>query len=1002
MLNRSSLITMLGLIVFCLTAKFVQADDTSLPVPAHLKTIKSQSIQKLLAPNKRLLSAQHKGANYRFALNLNQTSIDIGIDEVTHNKRGTSTSSASFSSSFKADAKDWTLIYTQGNNSGFGELFGNGQHLLIEQRGEQVFAVDLGLSGLTPGIYENDVIGEPKAFDGLSALGQLKAISAIEQKANQFNKNDDVIVVDLMLLFTQNIVDTFPGDMTQTLMEHLVFKANQTFFDSRINMRLRLVNTQFIDYPNPSSIVALNELRNAFDDDPNTVTDPSLANVATLRDTFGADVVSMIRTHDLNEREVCGIAMFPNPDEDYLVNISNVGISGGSNCIDTFTHEIGHNFGAGHQRINDTSQGAEPAAGALIVQGKFNTMMSSIGTGDMNRDFGLPIFSNPDVTCAAVSCGDVIVANNSATINSFAAVNAALRVAISETPVPSLLPSVTDRDGDMVFDDSDVFPFDATEFLDSDLDGIGDNKDAFPNDFNEQIDSDQDGIGNNADNDDDNDGTDDLADALPLDPEQTADADADGIGGNSDQLDNDFQEIKDNDQDGVGDRNDLDDDNDGVPDYFSASRLIDTEAWVVSAGSDNILRYNTQTGEFIASLLDVPRGGFSFRSDVILSNSQQLYFIAFSDVLAFDRQTNTVRRVIDRSLLSSNFPAHLAFQDNTTLLVNNGLGTSNIESFSLLASGNQKGDSTSDPAVWRDFVIVNGNRLVVAERSTNRLLSFSLDNLTAEPQVLSIQGLNKPEHLVLDSNDNIYVTNAGSRDLSRFDSSGNFLGRFISAGSGGLGQPGCLTIGPEGNIYICSNDTDQVLKYDGSSGAFLNVFVETAAGGLNRPVSLVFAGLPQDEFRLDPEHDSDGDLVNNFDDAFPLDATESVDFDNDGTGNNGDTDDDNDNLPDAYETANNLNPLDSSDAQQDADNDGSSNIAEFEAGTDPNDPNSTPEIPETSSGGGTMEWPWILFVLSLALMRRRIIAIQNELIAHPPRFLSLQSMRHLFEKLLCR
>ena len=980
MINRASLMAVLGLgLLYCLGPKFAQADNTSFPVPAHFKNIKSGSIQNVSAPSKRLLSAQKNSGNYRFALNLNQASIDIGIDEVTYNRRGTPSSSASFSSSFKANAKDWRLIYTQGSNSGFGELFGNGQHLLIEQRGEQVFAVDVGLSGLTPGIYENDVIGDPQAFyelkasDQLKAFDQLKASTHFEKSADQVAAMDDVIVVDLMLLFTQNIVDTFPGDMAQTLMEYLVFKANQTFFDSRINMSLRLVHIQFIDYPNPSSIVALNDLIDAFDDDPNTVTEPSLAGVAALRDTFGADVVSMIRTHDLNEREVCGIAMFPDPNVDYLVNVSNVGISGGSNCYDTFTHEIGHNFGAGHQRFNGNSQGAESAAGALIVPGKFNTMMSSIGTGDINRDFGLAIFSNPDVMCAAVSCGDVTVANNSAAINHFAPANAALRVAISESQVPTLLPSVTDLDGDTVFDDSDVFPFDPTEFLDSDLDGMGDNEDAFPNDFNEQQDTDQDGIGNNADRDDDNDGTDDLADALPLDPTETIDVDGDGVGGNSDQLDNDFQETKDNDQDGVGDRNDLDDDNDGVPDYFSATRLIETEAWVVSAGSDNVLRYNSETGAFIGSLLDVPTGGFSFRSDAILSNTQQLFFIAFSDVLAFDRQTNTVRRVIDRNLLSSNFPVHLAFKDNDTLLVNNGLGTSNIESFSLLASGTQNVDSTSDNPVWRDFV-VDGNRLIIAERNTNRLLSFSLDDITAPPQILSTEGLNKPEHLAIDSNANIYVTNAGSKDLSQFDSSGNFLGRFISAGSGGLGLPSCLTIGPDDNIYICSSDTNQVLKYDGGSGAFLNVFVDTAAGGLNQPVSLVFAGLPQDEFRLDGEHDTDGDLVNNIDDAFALDETESVDSDNDGTGNNADPDDDNDDLPDTYEIANNLNPLNSNDAQQDPDNDGSSNIAEFEAGTDPNDSNSTPEIPaipDTSSGGGSMALSYLFFVLTLALMRRR-------------------------------
>lgn len=55
--------------------------------------------------------------------------------------------------------------------------------------------------------------------------------------------------------------------------------------------------------------------------------------------------------------------------------------------------------------------------------------------------------------------------------------------------------------------------------------------------------------------------------------------------------------------------------------------------------------------------------------------------------------------------------------------------------------------------------------------------------------------------------------------------------------------------------------------------------------------------------------DTDGDGVSDFDDRFPLDRTESLDTDNDGTGNNADTDDDNDGLSDAEELAQGTDPL---------------------------------------------------------------------------------------------
>lgn len=62
---------------------------------------------------------------------------------------------------------------------------------------------------------------------------------------------------------------------------------------------------------------------------------------------------------------------------------------------------------------------------------------------------------------------------------------------------------------------------------------------------------------------------------------------------------------------------------------------------------------------------------------------------------------------------------------------------------------------------------------------------------------------------------------------------------------------------------------------------------------------------------IDP--DIDGDGVTNASDAFPLNASESVDTDGDGIGNNADTDDDNDGFSDIVEIAAGSNPLDAND-----------------------------------------------------------------------------------------
>ncbi len=62
------------------------------------------------------------------------------------------------------------------------------------------------------------------------------------------------------------------------------------------------------------------------------------------------------------------------------------------------------------------------------------------------------------------------------------------------------------------------------------------------------------------------------------------------------------------------------------------------------------------------------------------------------------------------------------------------------------------------------------------------------------------------------------------------------------------------------------------------------------------------------------------------------------------TGNTGPTDGDHDGMPDSWEAAHGLNPLDPADAATDADEDGLSNVEEYLAGTDPRDATSSLRI----------------------------------------------------------
>ena len=55
-----------------------------------------------------------------------------------------------------------------------------------------------------------------------------------------------------------------------------------------------------------------------------------------------------------------------------------------------------------------------------------------------------------------------------------------------------------------------------------------------------------------------------------------------------------------------------------------------------------------------------------------------------------------------------------------------------------------------------------------------------------------------------------------------------------------LGGPRDLAFGPDGNLYVASRFTDQVLEYDGKTGAYLAVVVPSGDFGLHAPWALTF------------------------------------------------------------------------------------------------------------------------------------------------------------------
>jgi hypothetical protein len=108
-------------------------------------------------------------------------------------------------------------------------------------------------------------------------------------------------------------------------------------------------------------------------------------------------------------------------------------------------------------------------------------------------------------------------------------------------------------------------------------------------------------------------------------------------------------------------------------------------------------------------------------------------------------------------------------------------------------------------------------------------------------------GLQNAKGLAFGPDGNFYVASNFTNQVLRYNGqTGAFIDAFVTAGSGGLSAPAGIAFGPDLNndgvqdLYVASYNTNQVLAYSGSNGSFLGVFVAAGSGGLNGPHDMHF------------------------------------------------------------------------------------------------------------------------------------------------------------------
>jgi len=456
------------------------------------------------------------------------------------------------------------------------------------------------------------------------------------------------------------------------------------------------------------------------------------------------------------------------------------------------------------------------------------------------------------------------------------------------------LPNCVDNDGDGIEDDfgSDVCPAtvnydsdfdldgcdDATEDDDDDGDGVADVDDVFPLDATESIDTDGDGIGNNVDTDDDNDGIADLDDALPLDDAESVDTDGDGVGNNADT---------DDDNDGL-----LDEEDEFPLDELNGQILIED---AIAGLNDNPLEtcVTELNLTFVHELTTLTCNGVAILTGIdAFTNLTELSLIsgAFTNVNELLPLVSLESVNLSHGLVTEY--SGLINASNLKSFINYGYLHTDLNAISGLSS-------VESMQIYSDVL----NSLEGIQSLTNLTGFYSIaDNMTGINQLEQLPNLNS-----------MYLYFPLVSDFSPV-----------------------LKIADQIN-YLSITDSISIMCWQKSYMDNVNIEVYSTASDCNdisANQDYDADGISNiDEVNVHGTNpvidDTDEDGVLDGFDVFPFDDSESVDTDNDGTGNNADTDDDNDGVLDDVDAF----PLDDSESV-DTDGDGFGNNADTDDDND--------------------------------------------------------------------
>ncbi len=132
---------------------------------------------------------------------------------------------------------------------------------------------------------------------------------------------------------------------------------------------------------------------------------------------------------------------------------------------------------------------------------------------------------------------------------------------------------------------------------------------------------------------------------------------------------------------------------------------------------------------------------------------------------------------------------------------------------------------------------VSGDQLLVTSFSTDLVAHFDIATQQHRGMLHSDgTGLDGPLAAKIGPDDLLYVTSEGSNQVQRYNwRTGAFVDNFVTGGAEGLDGPTGIAWDANGDLYVASFGSDAVYKYHGATGVFLQTVVSPGQVGLNGP-----------------------------------------------------------------------------------------------------------------------------------------------------------------------